>query len=249
MGTRLRQQKRGKGSPAFRSPGHRFLGDVKYNFPYDKTSKGVIAGFRHDPARDVLVADVRLENGRKFYNLAAEGISLGDEIQIGKDAQAALGCITALKNVPDGTAIFNVELRPGDGGKLSRSGGTSCYKLAEDEDSGLISIRLSSKVVKILSPACFATVGIASGGGRLEKPFLKAGAKFHKMHALNRYYPHVRGRAMSAYDHPYGGKTGGKPTTVSHGTPPGRKAGHIGARKTGRGKGKSKDKSVMNSNG
>ncbi len=74
---------------------------------------------------------------------------------------------------------------------------------------------------------------------RLEKPFLKAGNKWFKMKALNRYYPHVRGRAMSAYDHPYGGKTGGKPTMVSHGTPPGRKAGHIGARRTGRRKGKS----------
>ncbi len=245
MGTRLKQQKRGKGSPAFRSPGHRFLADIHYDFSYDKTLKGTVVGFRHDPARDVLVAQIRLENGRKFYNLAAEGLAIGDEIQIGKEAQMGLGSITALKNVPDGSAVFNVELRPGDGGKLSRSGGTSCYKLAEDEDTGMISIRFSSKEVRTLSPQCLATVGIASGGGRLEKPFLKAGAKRFKMHALNRYYPSVRGRAMSAYDHPYGGKTGGKPTTVSHGTPPGRKAGHIGARRTGR---RSKGKGVK-SNG
>ncbi len=238
MGTRLRQQKRGRGGPAYRSPGHRFLGDIRYDFPLGKTLTGSVVGFKHDPARDVLVAEVRLEDGRRFYNLAAEGLSIGDSIHIGRDAQMGLGSITALKNVPDGTAVFNVELRPGDGGKISRSGGTACYKLAEDEDTGMISIQFSSKTVRTLSPLCLATVGIASGGGRLEKPFLKAGAKRFKMHALNRYYPHVRGRAMSAYDHPYGGKTGGKPTTVSHGTPPGRKAGHIGASRTGRSKGK-----------
>src|SRR3989344_2712553 len=223
MGTRLRQQKRGRGGPAYRSPGHRFLGDIRYDFPLGKTLTGSVVGFKHDPARDVLVA---------------EGLSIGDSIHIGRDAQMGLGSITALKNVPDGTAVFNVELRPGDGGKISRSGGTACYKLAEDEDTGKISIQFSSQTVRTLSPLCLATVGIASGGGRLEKPFLKAGAKRFKMHALNRYYPHVRGRAMSAYDHPYGGKTGGKPTTVSHGTPPGRKAGHIGASRTGRSKGK-----------
>ncbi|MEM4255316.1 MAG: 50S ribosomal protein L2 [Candidatus Norongarragalinales archaeon] len=238
MGTRLRQQKRGRGSPVFRSPGHRFLGDIRYDVALSQTLSGVVSEFLHDPARDVLVAEITLENGRKVYNLAAEGLAIGDRIQIGREAQPGLGNVALLKNIPDGTSIFNVELRPGDGGKLSRSSGTFCFKLAEDEDTGMVSVQLSSKEVKNLSPNCFATIGIASGGGRLEKPFLKASAKRFKMQALNRYYPHVRGRAMSAYDHPYGGKTGGKPTTVSHGTPVGRKAGHIGARRTGRSKGK-----------
>lgn len=239
MGTRIRQQKRGKGTPAFRSPGHRFLGDIRYSTPSEKTLKGRVVAFRHDPARDVLVAEILLQDGRKFYNLAAEGLAVGDEIEVGRNALPSLGSITVLSNIPDGTPVFNVELKPGDGGKLSRSSGTSCFKLAEDEDSGLISVQLSSKEVRNFMPNCFATIGVASGGGRLEKPFLKAGSRRFKMKALNRYYPYVRGRAMSAYDHPYGGKTGGKPTTVAHGTPPGRKAGHIGARKTGRSKGKS----------
>ncbi|MFH1056217.1 MAG: 50S ribosomal protein L2 [Candidatus Micrarchaeota archaeon] len=238
MGTRLRQQKRGKGSPAFKSPGHRFFGNITYEMP-KATVTGVVKGFIRDPIRKVLIAKIVLQDGTHFYNLAAEGLAVGAVVEIGADAKPTLGSVTKLSNIPDGSAVFNVEMRPGDGGKTSRAGGSSCSKISEDEDTGLVSVQFPSKAVRVLSPNCFATVGLASGGGRLEKPFLKAGNKWFKMKALNRYYPHVRGRAMSAYDHPYGGKTGGKPTMVSHGTPPGRKAGHIGARRTGRRKGKS----------
>lgn len=239
MGTRLIQQRRGKGSPAFKSPGHRFFGDIRYEMPA-QTVSGVVKKFIHDPARSVLVAEIVLPDQRKLHILAAEGLAVGDVVEIGGEAQPRAGNVTRLENVPDGTPVFNVELRPGDGGRFSRAGGAAAHKLSQDEDSGLISLQLSSKQVLTLSPNCFATVGVACGGGRLEKPFMKAGTRFHKMHARNRYYPHNRGRSMSAYDHPYGGKTGGKPTSVSRGTPPGRKAGHIAASRTGRNKGKGK---------
>ncbi|HIH19715.1 TPA: 50S ribosomal protein L2 [Candidatus Micrarchaeota archaeon] len=238
MGTRLIQQRRGKGSPAFKSPGHRFFGNIHYKLP-SETMGGKVLRFIHDPARDVLVAELLFPNGWKFHTLAAEGIAVGDILQVGTDAPALRGCVTRLGDVADGTPVFNVESHPGDGGKFSRASGTSAFKIGEDEDTGRVNLQLSSKKVLSLSPNCIATVGIASGGGRLEKPFMKAGTKYHKMHAMNRYWPDVRGRAMSAYDHPYGGRTGGKPTSVSHGAPPGRKAGHIGARRTGRNKGKS----------
>ena len=241
MGTRLKQQKRGKGSPAFHSPGHRFFGAVRYDLPKGQTIRGKVVGFIQDPARDVLIAEILLldGSGKKVYNLAAEGMAVGDEIELGWEAKPSLGNATRLSKIPDGTPVFNVELHPGDGGKISRAGGAASHKVSEDEETGKISVLFSSKVVRTLSPDCIATVGVASGGGRTEKPFLKAGTKWFKMKTLNRYYPSVRGRAMSAYDHPYGGKVGGKPTMVARGAPPGRKAGHIAARRTGRRKGKS----------
>lgn len=241
MGTRLRQQKRGKGSPAYKSPGHRFFGNISYDLNKGDHIKGEVMGFVQDPIRDVLVAVIRTDDAKVYYNLAAEGLAVGDRVEMGQDAPVAIGNVTSLANVPDGMSVFNVELHPGDGGRISRSSGAASHKISQDEDSGLISIQFSSKQVKTLLPVCLATVGVACGGGRTEKPFLKAGTKQFKMRAMNRYYPMVRGRAMSAYDHPYGGKVGGKPTAVSRGTPPGRKAGHIAARRTGRRKGKSVD--------
>ncbi|MFH0922897.1 MAG: 50S ribosomal protein L2 [Candidatus Micrarchaeota archaeon] len=239
MGTHLTQQKRGHGGPSYRSPGHRFFGHISYVLP-KKTMRGQVMRFIDDPGRRTLLAEILLEDGSKIYSLAAEGLLVGAEVSVGPEAQATLGSITRLNNIPEGTPIFNLELTPGDGGRVSRSSGAVSYRLAQDEDSQKVTVQLSSKEIRELKPNCYATIGVAAGGGSKEKPFLKAGTKSHVMHALNRYYPHVRGRAMSAYDHPYGGKTGGKPTTVSRGTPPGRKAGHIAARRTGRSAGKKK---------
>ena len=89
-----------------------------------------------------------------------------------------------------------------------------------------------------MDPRCRATVGIAAGGGRTEKPFKKAGYKFYAVRMRATLWPHVRGTAMSAYDHPHGGRSFGKPTAVSRNAPPGRKVGLIAARRTGRRKGK-----------
>ena len=83
---------------------------------------------------------------------------------------------------------------------------------------------------------CRATIGVVAGGGRKEKPFVKAGKKYHAMKAKAIKWPRVRGVAMNAVDHPFGGgrhQHTGKPTTVSRRMPPGRKVGHIAARRTG----------------
>jgi len=98
-------------------------------------------------------------------------------------------------------------------------------------------VKLPSGATKLLKDACRATIGVVAGGGRIEKPFLKAGKKFHWMRAKGHKYPRVRGVAMNACSHPFGGgrhQHPGKPTTVSRHAPPGRKVGHIAARMTGR---------------
>ncbi|MEK6924224.1 MAG: 50S ribosomal protein L2 [Candidatus Micrarchaeota archaeon] len=241
MGKRLTQQRRGKGSPAYLSPGHRYVARAYYpHFVHATTTLGQVIDVLDDPARTTLLADILLQDGKRFYNLAAEGLAVGDKIDINSQSPAVpKGSIAPLASIPEGTRIFNVELRPGDGGKLSRTSGAAALLVAHDEETGLVSLQLSSKRVVTLRPTCLATIGVPSAGGRTEKPFKKAGAKRAAMAARNKYYPTVRGTAMNAYNHPHGGRSFGKPTTVSRHAPRGRKVGQISARSTGRRKSKS----------
>ncbi len=234
MGKQLLQQRRGKGS-VFKTPDHRLVASVRYPpFVYSSQALAQVTDIIDDPGKTTPLARIVLPNGAKFYAFAAEGLAVGDRLSVGALPSVSIGSVMPLSSVPDGTPIFNIEVRPGDGGRLSRSSGTSAFVVAHDEETRKVTVHLSSKRVLTLSPNCFATVGVASGGGRLEKPLKKAGAAFYAAKARGRYYPRVRGTAMNAYDHPYGGRTGGKPTTVKRSTPPGRKAGHVAARATGR---------------
>ncbi|MFH1779985.1 MAG: 50S ribosomal protein L2 [Candidatus Micrarchaeota archaeon] len=236
MGTRLTHQKRGKGSPRYSSLGHRYLTPVKYSFERN-AGPGEILGFADDPGRHALVTSIMLGNGKRIYNVAQEGLAIGDKIKV-LSQETGLGFISKVGDIPEGTNICNVEITPGDGGKIARAPGSFCQRLAQDEDTNKVQVQLKTKKVIKLNPECLATIGIVCGGGKNELPFMKAGTKRKAMRARNKLYPKVRGRAMSAYDHPYGGKTGGKSTTIKRSAPPGRKAGHIAARTTGRRKGK-----------
>ncbi len=100
-----------------------------------------------------------------------------------------------------------------------------------------ITIKLPSRKEKPFHPECRATIGIIAGSGRIEKPFLKAGTKYHKMRARNRLYPSVSGTSMNAVDHPFGGTQSshkGKPTIAPKHAPPGRKVGKLKPRRTGK---------------
>ena len=104
----------------------------------------------------------------------------------------------------------------------------------------IVYVKLPSKATVVLSNECRAQLGVIAGGGRLEKPMLKAGNNHYKKKAQNRLWPVVRGVHQAAYSHPHGGKQhhAGKPTTVARSASPGSKVGHIAARQTGRRKGK-----------
>ncbi|MGD8506979.1 MAG: 50S ribosomal protein L2, partial [Candidatus Bathyarchaeota archaeon] len=134
----------------------------------------------------------------------------------------------------DGTMVCNIELTPGDGGKISRSSGS--HALVTGHTPQGVMIKLPSGRTRYLNNLCRASVGVISGAGRKDKPFLKAGAKFHLMKAKGHTYPRTRGVAMIAAAHPYGSSKRGarKVTTVSRHAPPGKKVGLIAARKTGR---------------
>jgi large subunit ribosomal protein L2 len=195
---------------------------------------GVVKELVHDPGRGSPLALIKFENGEKCYTVVPEGIYTGERIQIGGRATVDVGNILPIGKVPEGTMICNVELRPGDGGKLSRSSGSYATVVSHTPQGTML--KLPSGKTKYVADNCRATIGIVSASGRTDKPFLKAGAKFHLMRARGRKYPRTSGRKMVAAVHPYGSskRSARKGTTTSHGAPPGQKVGLIAARGTGR---------------
>lgn len=190
----------------------------------------------HDPGRGAPVARVVMEGGECFLMVAPEGLEVGQTIEVGGQASPRVGNVLPLKCIPEGTQVCNVEIRPGDGGKLARSSGTYVTVVSHAPDKTII--QLPSGELKQVDPLCRATIGIVAGGGRIEKPLLKAGKKYHLSRVKAWKYPTVRGKAMGAYAHPHGGgshPTGSTP--AARRAPPGAKVGHIAARRTGRRKG------------
>ncbi len=234
MGKRIISQNRGKGTPTYRAPSHKYKTDAKLLRFGDENVEVRIEDVVHDPARNGPVFLVRFPDGRKDYVLAVEGKGTGDVIKAGDNVEIDVGNITYLKNIPEGTPVCNIELVPGDGGKLARASGTYAFVVAHEEDRVLV--QLPSGTMRWFHPNCRAMIGVVAGAGRADKPFVKAGKKFYKMKSKAAKWPRVRGVAMNAVDHPFGGgkhQHVGRPKTVSRNAPPGRKVGSIAARRTG----------------
>ncbi|WP_440060062.1 50S ribosomal protein L2 [Thermogladius sp. 4427co] len=238
MGKRILPQRMGRGSPTFRNPGHLKVAPARYpQLPPDKTLKGKITDLVHDPGRWVPLAEIVLETGEKFYVPAVEGMYVGQVIEIGPDAKIENGNILPVGRIPEGTQVANIEKTPGDGGKYARAGGTYAVIVGRSGDKTQIQLP-SGRVIEVPNNAR-AMIGVIAGGGRVEKPLMKAGASYYKWKAKAHKWPKVRGLAMNPVSHPHGGgRHVGRPTTVARNTPPGRKVGHIAARRTGRRKGK-----------
>ncbi len=236
MGHRITSQNRGRGGSTYRAPSHRYKARLRHPGTNDTLITGEVIDIEHDPARHMPIARVRLENGEKVYTLATEGIGVGDTVSWGPGGAVQVGNTLPLKEIPVGAYICNIEARPNDGGKFVRSGGVQALVIGKAED-GRVGVRMPSGKNKWFSGVCMATVGIVAGGGRGEKPFAKAGKKHLHVRSSAEKWPHVKGVCMNVVDHPFGGgghKHCGRPKTVSHGTPPGRKVGHISARRTGK---------------
>jgi len=242
VGKRLLVQRRGRGGSVFRNPRWKKIGKVRYP-PYkkeefkEKVIEGRVVDLLHEPGRGVPIAKVKFNDGTEMLMIAPEGLAIGQKVYYGENAPIRLGSITSLGKVPEGTMIFNIELRPGDGGKLVRSSGTYATVLTHSENTTLI--QLPSRKIKQIDSDARVTIGIVAAGGRIEKPFLKAGKVYHLSKAKSFKYPTVRGKAMSPYAHPAGGGHHPKGLTPAPRTaPPGAKVGHIAARRTGRRKGR-----------
>lgn len=238
MGKRITVQKRGKGSSVYKSPSHKHRGEVKYRSIDEKERTGVVTGkvvdIMTDPGRSAPVVRAEFEGGEKRLLLGTEGVQLGDEVAYGSNAKIKRGNTLPLSRIPEGTPISNIEKLPGDGGKFIRASGS--YGLVVSHEGDKTVVQMPSSELKTVHSACRATIGIVAGGGRREKPILKAGKAWHMQRPRARYWPIVRKVAMNAVAHPHGGGSGapGKPTSVSRNTPPGRKVGLIAPRRTGK---------------
>jgi large subunit ribosomal protein L2 len=239
LGKRILVQRKGRGSPVFRSLSHRRQGKARY-LPLvgEETTnriKFTILDFIHERGRGVPLMIVRYENGDECVLPAPEGVHVGQRMEQGLNAALEVGNILPVHKIPEGTWICNVEMRPGDGGKLCRASGTHGQIRGHTKDK--TSIQLPSRYTRTVHRDARAMVGVIAAGGRPDRPFLKAGLKRAFMRAKgHKAFPVVRGVAMNAASHPHGGgahQGPGQPTTVSRNAPPGRKVGLIAARRTG----------------
>jgi large subunit ribosomal protein L2 len=236
MGKRIISQNRGRGSPTYRAPSHRYRADVRHiKLGDNATVKGIVQEIMHDPGRTAPVALVKFDNGELRYVLVPEGVHEGQELACGVSAEIRPGNTLPLAEIPEGVPICNIESKPGSGGQFGRASGV--YAILVAHDVGATVVQLPSGEMKWLNPRCLATIGVVGGGGRTDKPLVKAGASFYKFRSKAMKWPIVRGVAMNAIDHPFGGggrQHPGRPKTVSRNTPPGRKVGSIAARRTGK---------------
>ncbi len=235
MGKNLIQQKRGKGSSVYRAPSFRYYADAKYKPVHSGESfEMTIKDLVHSPGHSAPLAEL-VSGDKKWTVIAVEGLKVGDTVNVGYSSDIKNGSIVPLKNIPEGTIVSNIELKPGDGGKLVRASGTFARVVMKSGD--YVTVQLPSKKKKVFNGNCLATVGTVAGFGRTQKPFLKAGRRYFKMKAKNKLYPRVHGTSMNAVDHPFGGSSSahkGRPTIAPRNAPPGKKVGKIRPRRTGR---------------
>tara|TARA_Y100000310_G_scaffold328804_1_gene397532 strand:+ start:355 stop:1080 length:726 start_codon:yes stop_codon:yes gene_type:complete len=239
MGKRIISQRRGRGTSTYRSNSFKSVSRVKHR-PYDKDEKenfilGEIKDLIHSPGHTAPLAVVLYGENETSFIFAPSGMRVGDKISSGIKAKPNTGSTLPLKIIPEGTEVFNIENKPGDGGSLVRASGISAKVLTVTEKN--VTIMLPSKKKKVFNPNCRATIGQIAGAGRKEKPFVKAGKKHHAMRSRGRLYPRTSGVCMNAVDHPFGsgrGKHKGKPLTAPRFAPPGRNVGKIKARRTGK---------------
>lgn len=234
MGKTLIQQARGKGGPSYRAPSFRYI--TRARLPsQEKSFTGTVIDFVKSAAHTAPMAEIELTDGTTFLMIAPEGIKIGDSISTGTQASPQPGNTLTLKDIPEGTTIYNIESTPGDGGKFCRSSGVAAKLTAKTDQYAII--LLPSKKERQFSLNCRAHIGIIAGGGRTEKPFLKAGTRHFAKRLRNKRYPMITGAAQNAVDHPFGNKRTSrkaKQRPAPRFAPAGRKVGKLHPRRTGR---------------
>lgn len=224
MGKNLQTQRRGRGYGRYIAPSHMRLTDAKY--PKLKESTGTVVDIVKERGRIAPIAIVNF-GSEKYYMIASDGVKVNQKISIGPTAPIESGNCLPVGAIPEGTLVYNIEMKPGDGGKLVRSAGESATVVSHGKYTVVL---LPSGRFKEIHPSCRATIGVIAGGGHSEKPFAKSGKKYHAFKSKSRAYFKVSGVAMNPVDHPHGGGAHqhvGTQSSVSRHTPPGRKVGHI----------------------
>ncbi|PSK38380.1 60S ribosomal protein L2-A [Candidozyma pseudohaemuli] len=203
--------------------------------------RGVVKSIIHDSGRGAPLAKVVFRDPYRYKLreetfVANEGLYTGQFIYCGKKASLNVGNVLPLGSCPEGTIVSNVEEKVGDRGALGRTSGNYVIIIGHNHDEGKTRVKLPSGAKKIINSDARGVIGVVAGGGRIDKPLLKAGRAFHKYKAKRNSWPRTRGVAMNPVDHPHGGGNHqhiGKASTISRGAVPGQKAGLIAARRTG----------------
>ncbi len=206
------------------------------DFKRDKDGiPGKVASIEYDPNRTSYIALINYADGEKRYIIAPNKLKVGDVIESGENADIKIGNALKLKDIPVGTVVHNIELKPGKGAQLARSAGTSAQLMAKE--GKFAQLRLPSGEFRLIHLECRATVGQVGNTTHELRVIGKAGKSRHLG-----IRPTVRGSAMNPVDHPHGGGEGrtpiGRPSPM---TPWGKKA--LGV-KTRKGKNKS-DKYIV----
>ena len=230
MGKRIIPQRRGHGSQTYRSPSHRHLADPGY--PHSLETTGKVKELHHSPGHTAPLAEIEFDNGETTFLLAHHNMWEGETIVVGNKADVKSGNVLPLKGIPVGSFIHNLEIEILDGGKLVKSAGTYATIISHGKDSN--TVKLPSGKFKTINNNCRATIGVVAGGGHKDKPFAKAGKKYHTYRSKAKRHKKVRGVAMNAVNHPHGGgdhQHVGRPSTVSIHASPGRKVGRLSPQK------------------
>ncbi|MBU7563730.1 50S ribosomal protein L2 [Pediococcus ethanolidurans] len=166
--------------------------------------EATVKAIEYDPNRTANIALLVYADGVKSYIIAPKGLKVGDKVQSGSDADIKVGNALPLTDIPVGTIIHNIELKPGKGGQLARSAGASAQLLGKE--GKYVLVRLASSEVRMILSAGRATIGAV---GNEEHELVNVGKAGRTRYAGQR--PHVRGSVMNPNDHPHGGGEGKAP--------------------------------------
>ncbi|MGB9749854.1 MAG: 50S ribosomal protein L2 [Caldisericia bacterium] len=181
------------------------------DFKRDKDGiPGKVSSIEYDPNRSARIALIKYADGEKRYIVAPIGLNVGDTVLSGENVPLKPGNTTFIKNIPIGTVVYNIELKPGKGGQIARSAGTQAQILSKDEKYA--QIKMPSGEIRLININCRATIGQVGNLDHINLELGKAG----RTRNLGRK-PHVRGAAMNPVDHPHGGGEGRAP--VGHPSP------------------------------
>lgn len=231
MGKRIIPQRRGRGSQTYRSPSHRHKAEARY--PKSQETVGVVKELHHSPGHTAPLAEIEFDNGETAFMLAHHSMWEGEKVEVGLGSKVKNGNVLPVGKIPVGYFVHNIELEPLDGGKLVKSAGT--YAMVISHSKVRTTLKLPSGKFKGVDSRCRATIGVVAGGGHKDKPFVKAGKKYHTYRSRAKRHKKVRGIAMNAVNHPHGGgdhQHVGVPSTVSAHAPPGRKVGRLSSKRT-----------------
>jgi large subunit ribosomal protein L2 len=172
------------------------------DFKRDKSGvEGVVKTIEYDPNRTSRIALVNYKDGEKRYIIAPNGLQVGQKIMAGENATPEVGNALLLRDIPLGTLIHNIELRPGQGGMIARSAGSYAQLTARDGKYAIV--KMPSGETRMILTSCMATVGTVSNADHIQETLGKAG----RSRWMGRR-PRVRGVAMNPVDHPMGGGEG-----------------------------------------